>query len=259
MRPSRHLYSIQSIRMSAAATTVAATTVAVPTKTANALVAIKGNKAEDILCVQPSVKSGLEAYFGKPIRSITKIGRRKKSDNLIEFMDGTKVPIQNKDGPCTGRGHSIDRRKISSLTEDTYLHNLLERVCLRKPEVLTAPVPKVISDLCVSLCLLGTDAENQPQYFLHTLLNEESTKITHLSIVEASVFMDRVKADLFPVMETKRTCVHLSPNLYFQRKGGGASDHSPDDVQTKIRFNPTPSRAIPSPTNLFTLFTPVPL
>jgi hypothetical protein len=245
--------------MSATVATVATVARVAAVKTANALVAIKGNKAEDILCIQPSVKAGLEAYFGKPIRAITKIASRKKSDNLIEFTDGTKVPIQNKDGPCTGRGHSIDRRKISSLTDDTYLHSLLERVCLKKPEVLTAPVPKATSELCVSLCLLGTDAETRPQYFLHTLLNEDSTAITHLSIVKASVFLDRIKADLIPDMETKRTCVHLSPNLYFQRKGGGASDHSPDDVQTKIQFNPKPSRAIPTPTNLFSLFTPVPL
>jgi hypothetical protein len=233
-------------------------------KSKNSIVATTGNKAEVLLCSQPNIKVALERHFGKPIKHITQISGRKKADNLIEFEDGTTVPVQNKNGPCDGRGHSVDRRKVSLLTGDTGLHSLLERVCLKKESTATAPatavdIPKTISELCGSLCLLGSDEVNKPQYFLHTTMDAEATRILTLSIVTSDTFMARVKADMFPVMETKKTCVHLSPNLYFQRKGGGATDHSPDDIQTKLRFSPKPSKAIPHPTDLFSLFTELPL
>ena len=232
-------------------------------KSKNSIVATTGNKAEVLLCSQPNIKVALERHFGKPIKRITQISGRKKADNLIEFEDGTTVSVQNKNGPCDGRGHSVDRRKVSLLTTDTALHNLLERVCLKKESATavaeTEAIPKTVSELCGSLCLLGSDETVKPQYFLHTTMDAEATRILTLSIVESETFMARVKADMFPVMETKKTCVHLSPNLYFQRKGGGATDHSPDDIQTKLRFSPKPSKAIPHPTDLFSLFTELPL
>ena len=231
------------------------------TKSKNSIVASTGNKAEVLLCSQANVKAALELHFGKPIKQITQISGRKKADNLIEFEDGTRIPVQNKNGPCDGRGHSVDRRKVSLLTNEGGLHTLLERVCLKKESatVTTAAIPKTVSELCGSLCLLGSDEVVKPQYFLHTTMDAEASRILTLSIVKTETFMDRLKADMFPVMETKKTCVHLSPNLYFQRKGGGATDHSPDDIQTKLRFSPKPSKAIPHPTDLFSLFTELPL
>jgi len=229
-------------------------------KSKNSIVATTGNKAEALLCSQANIRAALELHFGKPIKQISQISGRKKADNLIEFDDGTRIPVQNKNGPCDGRGHSVDRRKVSLLTGDTGLHSLLEKICLKK-ESCAEPVtiPKAVSELCGSLCLLGSDETVKPKYFLHTTMDAEATRITTLSIVESDTFMARVKADMFPVMETKKTCVHLSPNLYFQRKGGGATDHSPDDIQTKLRFSPKPSKAIPHPTDLFSLFTELPL
>jgi len=250
--------TVAAATVTAAATAATATVAATVSKSKNAVTAIKGNKAEALLCSQPNIKSALEGYFDKPIRHITQISGRKKADNLIEFTDGTKIPIQNKNGLCDGRGHSVDRRKAGLLTSDTTLHALLEHICLKK-EGTVVPVPKATSELCASLCLLGSDEVTKPRYFCHTTLNADATAISHLAIIDASVFMGRVNADLFPAMDTKKTCVHLSPHIYFQRKGGGATDHSPDDIQMKLRFSPKPSKAIPHPTDLFSLFTTLPL
>ena len=178
-------------------------------KSKNSIVASTGNKAEVLLCSQPNVKTALELYFGKPIKHITQISGRKKADNLIEFEDGTTVSVQNKNGPCDGRGHSVDRRKVSLLTTDMGLHSLLEKICLKKESSATAPavataeavaIPKTVSELCGSLCLLGSDEPVKPQYFLHTTMDAEATRITTLSIVKTDAFMDRLKADMFPVM-----------------------------------------------------------
>ena len=64
----------------------------------NAETARSGNRAEQILCTQESVKHWLSQYFGITVVNITKIEGRKKSDNRIEFEDGTFANIQNKNG-----------------------------------------------------------------------------------------------------------------------------------------------------------------
>jgi hypothetical protein len=33
------------------------------------------------------------------------------------------------------------------------------------------------------------------------------------------------------------TCLHLSKNIYLQRKGGGSKDKAPDDIQAKFSIN----------------------
>ena len=223
-------------------------------KTKNAQTATNGNKAEALLCSQPSVKSALEGYFGKPIASIALLGGRKKADHRITFVDGTSVLTQNKNGHCDGRGHSVDRRKATLLTAHAGLHTLLDSVCIKKAG--ERPVVEgAVGAECVNLCLLGTDEATRPDYFMHTEMDPTNSHITHLALLPATAFLASVEADLFPAMDVKRTCVHLSPHLYFQRKGGGKTDHAPDDIQLKLRFSPKASRAIPHPTDLFALFT----
>jgi len=224
-------------------------------KTKNALTATAGNRAETLLCTQANVKTAFESYFGKSIKAITQISGRKKADNRISFEDGTSVLVQNKNGKVEGRGHSVDRRKASLLTGHTDLHTLLSAVCLPKlGETRKPAVAKVVSEECVALCLLGAEETLKPDYFLHTNLDAASLVIVHLSIVPAAEFLGGVVASLFPAMEVKKTCVHMSPHLYFQRKGGGAADHAPNDIQLKLRFSPTASKAIPHPADLFALF-----
>lgn len=234
-------------------------------KTKNATTAANGNKAEALLCTQPNVKVALETYFKKPIASISQIPGRKKADNRISFADGTEVLVQNKNGKVEGRGHSVDRRKATLLTDHAELHTLLTGVCNKKEGdkkvTVTGSVRlgKAISEECVNLCLLGTDAATRPAYFLHTNLDLSGSVITHLAIVGTADFMGAVVANLFPEMDVKRTCVHMSPHLYFQRKGGGKADHAPDDIQLKMRFSPGASKAIPHPVDLFALFATLPL
>jgi len=231
-----------------------------PSKSKNALTATAGNTAESLLCVQANVKAALESYFSKSIAAITKIAGRKKADNRIVFDDGTTVVCQNKNGKIQGRGHSVDRRKASLLTSHADLHTLLSAVCTPKlGETRKPAVEKAISEECVVLCLLGSDEALKPDYFLHTNMNAEGSAIVHLSIVPAAHLIGSVVEALFPAMDVKRTCVHLSPHLYFQRKGGGKTDHAPDDIQLKLRFKPEASKAIPHPTDLFALFVALPL
>jgi len=201
----------------------------------NATIAKNGNKAESILCSQASVRTALQGMFPLPIKSLSLIPGRKKSDVLITFEDGTTTRVQNKDGDGGGRGWSVDRRDATKHTTNKALHTLLTTVCLQtgteKPTI-----PKSISDEILTTCILGEDPAYQPNYFIHTRSNKETGEITHLSICETGAFLTALREELYPSIVPKKTCVHLSPSLYLQRKGGGEADHNPDQIQLKLKL-----------------------
>lgn len=231
-------------------------------RTRNAEASINGNKAETLVCTQANVKAALEAHFGKPIRSITLVDKekasaagermiKKKSDVRAHFEDGTVALFQIKTGDGGGRGHSVDRRPVTRLTTLEDLHRLLTTVCLTKSKTdARAVIPKVTSEECLDSCLLlGTRPEFRPDYFLHTALTGDREKtISKLSIIPAPTLRRALVDSLYDTMLVKRTCVHLSPYLYFQRKGGGMTDSRPDDIQLKMPLK-----------DIFTIFTVLPL
>jgi hypothetical protein len=202
----------------------------------NAATAKNGNRAEVILCSQPSVRTAFETKFAKPIQAISLIKGRKKSDVSVAFQDGSTILLQNKDGDGGGRGWSIDRRDAVKHTTHVPLHTLLKTVCL-KDGTEKPTIPKTISDEILTTCLLGEDAAYTPQFFVHTKSNKSTGEITHLSICPTETFLSRLREELYPSIVPKKTCVHLSPALYLQRKGGGDKDHSPDQIQVKLRLH----------------------
>jgi len=199
-------------------------------------IAKNGNRAEKVLSIQPSIKLALEHYFQKPIATIKTVPGRKKSDNTIEFHDGTWLHFQNKDGDGSGRGWSVDRRDITEHGTDADFHTLLQSVCLRgkttRPEI-----PAEISRQVLATCILGEDATFKPAYITHTVSDKTTGEITQLSICPTPLFMETLLAEIYPTMIPKRTCVHISPSMYLQRKGGGKSDNNPDHIQAKFRLN----------------------
>lgn len=201
--------------------------------------ASNGNKAEDIMCTQPSVKNALASYFAKPIETIQKIPSRphpKKADLLIKFMDGTTTTIQNKSGGLGGRGYSVDRRDshlVSPNCEE--LTTTLKTVCLHQAGV-RHEIPKSVSYDVVIRCFLGTEEITKPAWFTHTTMKDGV--ILSLEIVKADDFINKVCSELYETMNSKHTCIHLSPHIYLQRKGGGKTDKSPDHIQTKFRLTP---------------------
>ena len=199
----------------------------------NSTVAKNGFRAEKGLCEQPDVKQALEAYFQSPITSIEKI-HGKKADIKIVFANGTVSTTQNKDGDGKGRGWSVDRRKVESFN-DASLITLLKTLCLKqgteKPSV-AADISKTV----LQRCMLGDNADEWPTYFTHSKSDKTTGKIVSLGICKTDVLIAFMVTQLFAVMLTKRTCVHLSPTIYLQRKGGGKKDHAPDNIQMKFRF-----------------------
>lgn len=202
----------------------------------HAQIAKDGNKAEQVLCQQANIKASFEQYFGKPIQSIVPITSRKKSDYKVIFSDGSFINIQNKDGSGNGRGWSINRMPYQKYGTDTALHTLLANVCLKRgtdrPTVSGDRSPEIIR-----LCLLGREPEYEPHFFTHTQSDKTTGEITLLSITPTNVFLETILAQKFETMVPKRTCVHLSPIMYLQRKGGGVKDKAPDHIQAKFRWS----------------------
>jgi len=194
-------------------------------------IAKSGNRAEMILCTQLSVRVALEKYFKNSIKKITKL-HGLKSDHFVEFDDGTHFLLQNKNGLWGGRGHSIDRRPVNMMSPDETARKLIAYKCLKQGE--EGHMDKTESMRILWQSLIG-DIEWAPTHFCHTVVKDDS--ITELFICTTDELLDQLKNEIYETAVPKRTCVHLSPCIYLQRKGGGKSDSRPDDIQTKLKLN----------------------
>ena len=203
-----------------------------PTISKNSLVAKNGFQAEKELCSQENIKQALEGYFGLPIKSLKRI-HGKKYDIKIEFENGTETTIQNKDGKGNNRGWSVDRRKVDGF-KDEPLTTLLRTLCLKQGTEKPV-IDGTISKNVIAMCILGV-TESEPEYFTHTISNKTTRKIVSIGICRTVDLIRVIYEELYKIMEPKRTCVHLSPSFYLQRKGGGKKDAKPNDIQMKFRF-----------------------
>lgn len=212
--------------------------------------ALRGFRAEAVVCSQESARRALEQYFQRPIQHVRKGKHRTKTDIVIEFEDVAypAARLQMKNGDGAGRGFSIDRRPLNRVTTNPLFLDTLSTVCLGQPGQ-RVDIPGTEAADLIRSCVLGEDADHSPTHILHTALSSDSTAIEMLSICTADTFVDHLQSERYPILKSKRTCVHLSPSLYLQRKGGGSRDAVPNDIQTKLRWTP----------HLQSIFTPLPL
>ena len=52
---------------------------------------------------------------------------------------------------------------------------------------------------------------------------------TFYTFIESTIHID-IK------LKPNGTCLHLSPNIVLQRKGGGKTDHAPNHIQAKLKI-----------------------
>jgi len=196
----------------------------------NSQVARNGNSAEDILCSSPVILEKLGTqFFKKKIVKCEKTKAKKKSDHRLTFEDGSSTTIQLKSGTGGGQGWSFDRRKLMNMPTTESVKELINTVCLlRSGERKTVPNDKAL----IRRLFLGEEELTKPQHFVHVIL--EDGKITSVSACTAPMFIETLVKNAYESCNPKRTCVHLTPHIYLQRKGGGTADHSPDDIQAKL-------------------------
>ena len=202
-------------------------------KSKNSQVARNGNNAEDILCNSRDILDKLSIqYFKKKIATCEKLNK-KKSDHRLTFEDGSSTTIQLKSGLGNGQGWSFDRRKLMNMPISEPFKELLNVVCLKSGGERT-----IVSNdkSLLTRLFLGEEETSKPQHFVHVIVKDGT--ITSLSVCPASLFIDTIANDMYENCEAKRTCVHLTPLIFLQRKGGGKKDHSPNDIQAKLKGMP---------------------
>ena len=201
----------------------------------NAENAKRGFRVERLFCESSHIRTCLETYFAKPIQSIDLIKNKKKSDIRVVFVDESVALLQNKDGTGNGRGWSMDRRPVEKMPIDDVGKLLLTNVCLKKdphrPEV--PQFPTFLKDL-----LTGSDPSTQPTHLTHTLVDKTSGDLKEFRICPMDHFLQTICEVAYPTLIPKKTCVHLNPYFYLQRKGGSKGEHAPDHIQLKCKLFP---------------------
>jgi len=209
----------------------------------NSLTAKSGFKAEYIFRNHTEIKSALEQYFGKKITLFEKI-HGKKYDTKIYFDDGSSVKIQNKKiQGLLGRGDSFDRRTLEkTFTNQDILSNLKDLTISRRNSM-TTQEKNAFANLC------NNNIEEIHQYLQKTFCGntgeeneywaifqtDKNFSFIKLYIISTEKFYNYLKSNI--AVKICRTCMHLSPQIYLQRKGGGSKDHSPNDIQAKLKVN----------------------
>lgn len=215
-------------------------------------IAKSGFNAEKMMTKQENIKVSLEAYFEKPIKTITKMDCRphpNKSDIKIEFDDGTSYSAQVKNistatatataTKMNGRGFSIDRRDVDKICpESPELTETLKAVCLRDKTNERRIVDKITGEKVLLQNILGIEESTQPHYFIKTESDRVTSEIRKMDICPREVFTGKLVDTLYETAISKKTCVHLSPNIYLQRKGGTKGEKRPNQIQTKMRITP---------------------
>jgi hypothetical protein len=216
----------------------------------NSLTAKSGFKAEEIFRTNTKIKITLEAYFKSNIVLMEKI-HGKKYDTLITFNNNTKINIQNKKiENLGGRGDSFDRRHIKNTFDNQFIRKYLTHLSLiRKIKTATLMTAEQKQDF-INLC--NSNLHDIKQYIKKTLIGEynkennywcimktdncfKKMEIYVLSSLKLYEFIcSSIKIDIN--MKKNGTCLHLSPYISLQRKGGGKTDHSPNHIQAKFKI-----------------------
>jgi len=214
------------------------------------LIAKSGYKAEEIFRTCPIIKEKLEIFFSKKIVQITSI-HGQKYDVVIKYDDDSIDKIQiKKIVNLNGRGDSFDRRNIkNTFTLQSIIDNLSLLTLNRKTKTKT----KMSSDQKLEFIKICNENHfDIKQYLQKTLLGEYDNKNDYFCIIKTDNDFSNKElyiiksSDLYSYIEKSininiclkenGTCLHISPNIYLQRKGGGSSDKSPNDIQAKLKI-----------------------
>lgn len=216
----------------------------------NSLTAKSGFKAENIFRTDELIKCKLEKYFGKKIISLHKI-HGKKYDTKIYFEDGDSINIQNKKiENLGGRGDSFDRRHIKNTFNSQEIRKYLTLLTLirkNKNETLMSEGQKIdFMKLCnnnlgdvsqyIKKTLIGEDDTEMNDYWCIMKTNKTFTDM-ELYIISSKKLFEHIEKTIEIDIKLKKngTCLHLSPYIALQRKGGGNTDHSPNHIQAKFK------------------------
>jgi len=216
-------------------------------------IAKAGFQAERAFASQANVKDALEKYFDKPIASIDVIPGSKKTDNKINFRDGSAINIQLKNYNTAtiheGRAHQLNRRPLSKCPPEWI--GLLSHICLGRSkskgrmkgvcnkEFYSPFIMPTAEDSKALLrdVVLGKEPVFAPEYMV--LSYSKDGIIQGLWAENISDFLDACGSATYgiPQESSKGTSVYICPEVSIQRKGGDGGKPSANDIQFKFNLN----------------------
>lgn len=216
----------------------------------NSVTAKSGFKAEEIFRTDNKIKTALETHFKLKIVLMEKI-HGKKYDTVITFNDNTKLNIQNKKiENLGGRGDSFDRRHIKNTFDNQFIRKYLTHLSLiRKSKTETFMTEDQKKDF-INLC--NNNLIDIKKYIKKTLISDNGEENNYWCIMKTDKKFNKMEIYVLPSlklyeficssikidikMKKNGTCLHLSPYISLQRKGGGTTDHSPNHIQAKFKI-----------------------
>jgi len=208
----------------------------------NSQTAKSGFKAEEIFRTSEIIKQSLEEFFKKQINRMVKI-IGKKYDTIIYFEDGTSCNVQNKKiEQIGGRGDSFDRRPLETTFINEDLKTGLKELLISRRNCLTKEEKILFQEICEN------NSEDIGQYLKKTFCGPTGDQNDYWAIMKTNSSFDNIQLfmvstqTIYTFIQTNisikvcRTCLHLSPHIYLQRKGGDKTDKSPNDIQAKFKL-----------------------
>jgi hypothetical protein len=216
-------------------------------------IAKAGFQAERAFAKQDNVKEALENYFDKSIASIDVIPGSKKTDNRINFTDGSATNIQLKNYNTAtiheGRAHQLNRRPLSKCPPKWM--GMLSHICLGRSkskgrmkgvcnkEFFSPFIMPTAEDSKALLreVVLGYEPVYAPEYMF--LSYSKDGAIENLWAENISDFLDACGSATYDVPQesSKGTSVYICPEVSIQRKGGDGGRPSANDIQFKFNLN----------------------
>tara|TARA_B110000037_G_scaffold214728_1_gene271079 strand:- start:406 stop:1074 length:669 start_codon:yes stop_codon:yes gene_type:complete len=208
-------------------------------------IALDGYKNEQDFRENIRITTELEIYFNKKITNIIKEDNGKKSDNKIIFHDYSIINIQNKKFKYfKGRGNSFDRRHVKDTFKNPFLRKYLTFLTLDRKNKMTKEqkndfiklANNNINDIFnyIKKCLIGKQNNNNDYFVIRIKQNNHDCYNGHYIISSLKLF-NYIKNNIN--IQVKRTCIHLSKNIYLQRKGSDKTDNNPNHIQAKFKID----------------------
>jgi hypothetical protein len=221
----------------------------------NAATARSGFKAEHVAVTDERCIGAYTNYFQNHLQKTTVdmcVITKEKYDIRNKFSDGTENGTQlKKVEELGGQGHSFNRGHVSETFDNPHMRRYLVHLSIiRKGKRQTYMTPDQKKDF-IALC--NRNLEDIKQYLKKTIVGEEGKENQYWSImktdrefnnielymIETKKFYEylenRIKIDIS--LKQNGTCLHLSPDIYLQRKGGEKTDKSPNDIQAKLKID----------------------
>lgn len=201
-----------------------------------------GYKVERILehrIIQNKVIEHLRLHLPQDAKPFPIYPHGKKTDVFLAPWN-VKFQIKKVSNVGKDRGHHVDRRSVERFTstfpshvKDAFSKFMISRDMTRQEkETLRQSLQqetKVWLDLLIEL-IIGQDPHFAPDYFL--IVETKDLAKGKLYLLCVHTLLGYLMKNLH--VQIKETCIHVTPCMYLQRRGGDATDSRPNDIQTKL-------------------------